>query len=328
MSYTYLTMIQREVICKLLANGHSKAEIAVELGVHKSTIYRELNKNSRASGDYSPSTAQHKSQQRRKHAKQPWKLLSQPLKEYVLDKLHQHWSPEQIAGRLQLEFPEDESLRISHETIYKWVYALKREGSDLYKTLRFSHKKRRSRRDAKKLRGQIADRRLIHERPAEVEEKVVIGHWEGDTVEGQKGSGYLVTLVERVSSYTIAAHIPTKEAESLNDAAITSFKALPPEIQKTLTVDNGKEFSRHQELERATNMQVYFADPYSSWQRGLNENTNGLLRHYFPKGTDFRKLTQSHIQHALKQLNHRPRKKLNFLTPHEFLMQHIVALQT
>jgi IS30 family transposase len=218
-------------------------------------------------------------------------------------------------------------MRVSHETIYQWIYALQTTGDGVYLNLRFSHKRRRRHRAAKSQRGQIAYRKLIHERPQEVEEKVIVGHWEGDTMEGQKGTGFLVTQVERVTGYTVVAPMNNKEAETLNRAAIDALKALPIEIRMTITVDNGKEFARHQELEIATSMQVYFAEPYSSWQRGLNENTNGLLRQYFPKGSDFRKLTSAEIERAMKELNHRPRKRLNYQTPHEILMQHIVALQ-
>jgi IS30 family transposase len=327
MSKCHLTISEREIISQLHAQGHSSRKIAEQLGRSTSTISRELRRNKRANNTYSPSTAQHKYQQRRQGAKRPWKFLSAALKEYVLTKLTEHWSPEQIAGRLAIDFPSDESIRVSHETIYQWLYALKREGSDLYQSLRFSRKKRRTRRDAKSQRGMILQRKLIHERPSAVELKQEIGHWEGDTMEGQKGSGYLVTQVERVTGYTVIAAMKNKEAETLNTAAESSLKALPEVLKKTLTVDNGKEFAKHKELNKRTGMEVYFADPYSSWQRGLNENTNGLLRQYFPKGSDFRKLTRGQIERAMQELNHRPRKRLNWQTPHEMLMQHIVALQ-
>ena len=218
-------------------------------------------------------------------------------------------------------------MRISSETIYKWVYALKKQGENLWKYLRMCRKTRRKRRDGISRRGVLTERKLIQERPHEVERKAVIGHWEGDTVEGQKGTGYLVTNVERVTSYTVIAQITNKKAETLNQAAANSLKELPDEVKKTLTVDNGTEFSGHKQLEVMTKMDVYFADPYASWQRGLNENTNGLLRQYFPKGMDFRKLTKSALAKAVHELNHRPRKKLKFKTPHEVLFEYIVALE-
>ena len=206
---------------------------------------------------------------------------------------------------------------VSHETIYRWIYLDAKGGGTLYHHLRRRRKKRRRQKRYGSARRFIPGRVSISERPDIVETRERFGDWEGDTIEGKKSTGYMATHVERKSRYLIAAKLLDKKAESLTIKSIKAFCRIPKKMRKTLTVDNGKEFARFKELEDKTGLTVYFADPYSAWQRGTNENTNGLLRQYFPKGTDFTKVTDKDLAFAVKKLNHRPRKCLHYRSPDE-----------
>lgn len=246
-----------------------------------------------------------------------WKLNGSQLKEFIIEKLHRRWSPEQIAGHLQ-QHPDPE-MRVSHQTIYAWLVSNKRQGGTLWKCLRQSQRKRRKRYGTGQRRPLIPDRKSIAARPEIVKSRSQVGHWESDTVEGSKGSGYLVTHVERRTGYMVAAWLPDKKSETLNERTIEAFTGIVPSRIRTLTTDNGSEFSGFKGLEKALKCEVYFADPHSPWQRGQNENTNGLLRQYFPKRMDFSSLTREQVQAAVEEINHRPRKKYQYQSPHDLM---------
>jgi IS30 family transposase len=294
MPYTHLlTQQERYVISHLQCAGFSLREIARRINRHHATVSRELKRN-RPQYDctvYWYDWTHPKALTRRHQARHYRRRSNQRLVEYVERKLKADWSPEVIAARLKADHPDDEKIRVSHETIYRWVYLDANEGCTLYRHLRRGRKKRRRQKRYGSARRFIAGRVSIAERPAIVESRERFGDWEGDTIEGKKSTGSIATHVERKSRYLVAAKLADKKAASLTMQSTKAFRRIPKKMRQTLTVDNGKEFSRFKELEIKTGLTVYFADPYAAWQRGTNENTNGLLRQYFPKGTDFRKVT-------------------------------------
>jgi IS30 family transposase len=212
-------------------------------------------------------------------------------------------------------------MRICPETIYRWIYLDARQGGNLYEHSRRQHKSRRRQTRYGTGRRFLPGRVSIHDRPAEASNRKRIGDWEGDTLEGGKGCGHLATLVERKSRYLLAAKLSDKRAQTMTDASIKAFWQVPRALRCTLTLDNGKEFSKFKELEAKTGLSVYFADAYAAWQRGTNENTNGLLRHYFPKGFDFRTVSDEEVERIIRQVNDRPRKCLSYRTPAEVLRE-------
>jgi len=325
MPFNHLTAEERETIAQMKALGHPRSEIASELQRDPSTISRELRHNADAAGKYSAIKADRKARRRRQTCKLPWKFHHAPLKEFVLDKLKQKWSPEQIAGQLQLT--RDPRMQVSVETIYAWIKANKKQGGQVYLLLRQSKKKRRRRYGTGVSRRPDPTKKPMEQRPVSAQNRSRTGHWESDTIEGRKGTGYLVTHVERKTGFLVASYLPNKKAETLNAASVRAFEGLPSALVRTLTTDNGSEFSGHRDLEQLLACSIYFAPARQPWQRGQNENTNGLLRQYFPKGSDFRKLTTEEIQAAVAELNHRPRKKYQFKSPHELLMSKTRALQ-
>jgi IS30 family transposase len=254
---------------------------------------------------------------RRKEPRHYRRKSNQHLVHYVEEKLKVDWSPEEIAGRLILEYPEETEMRISTETIYRWVYGDAMQGGSLFIRLRRRHKKRRRQKRYGSGRRFIPGRISISERPAIVQERVRFGDWEGDTIEGAKSSSYVVTHVERKSRYLLAGKLPDKKSLTLVLQSCKLFSKVPKHLRKTFTVDNGREFARFRDLEVKTGLAVYFADPYAAWQRGTNENTNGLLRQYLAKGSDFRKISEDDLTAIVAKLNHRPRKCLGYQTPHE-----------
>jgi len=321
MSYTHLTPNDRYVISHLKVAKFSLREIARRLGRHHSTISRELRRNG---PDYPGAVYWYyfieSSVQKKRHQARCFRRQSHaPLVRYVEEKLRLDWPPEVIAQRLHLEHPDDERMRISHETIYRWVFVDTEQGGSLYQHLRRRHKHRRRQKRYGAGRRFIPGRVGIEERPEIVAERSRFGDWEGDLVLGRRGIGAIATHVERKSRYLMADVLPDKKAESFNLSAIPQYLKVPKEIRQTLTLDNGKEFSRFKELEVATGLDVYFADAYSSWQRGTNENTNGLLRFYFPKKTSFKRLTVAALAKAVHRINNRPRKCLGYRTPWEVL---------
>ena len=326
MSYCHLSSEERYVISYLVLSDLSLREIGCRIGRHHSTISREIKRNRPTYADdavYWYDAAQQYADQRKAKAHHWRKQSNRQLVHYVQCKLIDDWSPEEIAGRLITDYPNNKQMRISHEAIYQWIYADAVNGGNLYTHLRRCHKKRRKQRRYGSLRGLIPGRVSICQRPKAVDHRARFGDWEGDTLEGAKGSGAIATHVERKSRYLVAAKLCDKAANTMTSASARAFDRIPKLMRKTLTVDNGKEFAQFKQLEKITGFCIYFADPYSAWQRGCNENTNGLIRQYLPKGTNFKDITNNEVAIIVKKLNHRPRKCLNYQTPHEVIHQAI-----
>ena len=313
-TYTQLSRQERYQIYALKQAGHSHSEIAVLLSRHKSTISREVKRN-RGMRRYRPRQAHRLTLERRKVKMRPRFAGSVWTQVKLL--LQMDWSPQQISGRLRAE----ESIHISHEHIYQYVYANKRSGGELCRHLR-CQKKRRKRYGAYDRRGRIANRVSIDARPGVVNERSRVGDWEGDTVIGKNHRGALVTLVERKSLYTIIEAVSRRTAVAVREVIVASLAPHKGKV-RTLTYDNGKELAEHERIAGELGINVYFAHPYSSWEGGVNENTNGLIRHYFPKSRKLVGVRRNEIKQAMERLNHRPRKTLGFRTPYEvFLSTH------
>jgi len=323
MSYGHLTPRERYVISHLRVAKYSLREIARRLGRHHSTISREIRRNGPTypGGVYWYYPIDPIVEKRRHRARSFRRQSHVPLVEYVERHLRADWPPEVIAHRLKAEFPDDPRMRISPETIYRWVALDAQQGGRLHLHLRRRHRYRRRQKRYGAGRRFIPGRVSIDQRPGVVATRSRLGDWEGDLVVGSRGSGAIATLVERSSRYLVAAKLPDRKAKTFNAAAIPACQKWPQELRQTLTLDNGKEFSRFKELEEETGLDVYFADPYAAWQRGTNENTNGLLRFYFPKGTDFRLVSEVDLSIAVKRLNHRPRKCLGYRSPYEVMRE-------
>ena len=314
-----LTLAEREEISRGIARDLSLRAIAARLGRTPSTISREVNRNG-GLRRYRASQADQAARDRAHRPKPCKRVINRALARLVAKKLRRLWSPEQIAGWLKCTYPNDESSQVSHETIYKSLFiqargALKKE---LQQHLRTQRAIRRSRHTSQKGngKGQIKDMVFIRERPAVVEDRAVPGHWEGDLIFGTNNS-QIATLVERHTRYVMLAKVPNKNTETVINALIKQARKLPSELYKSLTWDRGKEMHDHKRFTLATDIKVYFCDPQSPWQRGSNENTNGLLRQYFPKGTDLSVHSQAKLNAVARQLNERPRKTLGFETPAE-----------
>jgi len=318
-SYQQLTYEQRCQISVLKKRDFSQRNIAKAVGVSQSTVSRELSRNTGERG-YRHKQAQEKTMQRRNAASKATKMTAVLIK-LIESKLRIEWSPEQISGWLLAE----QDILISHDSIYLHVWSDKRKGGDLYTHLRRQGKKYDKRRHGKSTRGHISNQVSIDDRPPVVDEKVRVGDWEIDTVIGKGHRGALVTIVERSTQFTVSRQVDSKSAAAVTQATIALLKPLK-EVVHTITADNGKEFAYHDKISKALEADVYFAHPYSSWERGLNENTNGLLRQYFPKNTDFTEVTQLDVKRAVKRLNTRPRKTLGFKTPNDLMTEHRAAL--
>jgi IS30 family transposase len=328
MSYTHLTEVERYLIDHMEKANLSLREIGRRLGRDAGTISRELERNrTHESMAYTSFIARDLAADRRRASKSAVKMKRPELAGYVKQGLIQGWSPDEISGKLRLDHRRDKSMRISHEAIYQWVY---REAASWWKELRRQHRRRKRRmRGIPGKRGQIIDRVGIEHRPKVVEKRRRIGDWESDTLQGRPGSGGLATHVERKSRYLVLAKLPDRTSLQFMTRSLAALRRVAPRSRcKTLTADNGKEFALFKELERGLGFKVYFADPYAAWQRGTNENTNGLLRQYFPKGTDFATVTARQVAAAQDALNNRPRKCLGYKTPAEvFRPPRGVALQ-
>ena len=382
LSGRYLSLVEREEIAILRVQGVGVREIARRTGRDPSTISRELRRNSSTRTyrlEYRATTAQWHAERRASRPKISKLSQNDVLREYVQDRLagliatpdgtpipgpqtrwngRRHgrrqdrrwatsWSPEQISNRLRVDFPHDESMRISHEAIYQALYvqgrgALKRELVACLRTgraLRVPRERSRQRRT-----GFIPPEIMISERPAEIEDRAVPGHWEGDLIIGLNSSA-IGTLVERTTRFTMLLHLPRMDgydaeprvkngpalagrgAEAVRDAIATTITTLPEQLRRSLTWDRGKEMAQHAQLKIDTGLAVYFCDPQSPWQRGTNENTNGLLRQYFPKGTDLSRHELDHLSAVAAALNGRPRKTLGWRTPAEALNEHLISIQ-
>jgi IS30 family transposase len=318
-----LTLPQREEISRGISAGMTARAIAAAVGKHHSTISREIARNG-GRNEYRANLAEAAAWRR---ARRPKCCLLQErprLRAYVVRGLERRWSPQQIAKRLEVEHPNDHSMHVSHETIYRSLFVQSRGvlRKELTHHLRSCRSLRRARKASNKGqgRGQIVDAISISERPAQAEDRAVPGHWEGDLISG-KGNSHIATLVERHSRFLLLVKVPGKETLPVIGALSKKMKKLPTELRQSLTWDRGKEMANHVSFTVATDMQVYFCDPHSPWQRGTNENTNGLLRQYFPKGTDLSVHSQSHLDAVARELNQRPRETLEFRTPAEKLLE-------
>lgn len=316
--YTQLTEHQRYQIQALMKAEHNQTDIAAIIGVHKATVSREVRRNRGLRG-YRPKQAQQLSQARRQNSHQP--RVPAPVWRLVERWLRDEWSPEQISDALHCRH----GIRLSHEWIYQYVLHDKASGGDLYRHLR-CQRRRRKRYGSYSRRGQLVNTTSIDARPAIVERKTRLGDWEVDTVIGKGHQQALVTLTERKSMYTLIGHVKKRTAAAVRRAIIRLLTALKRPVH-TITSDNGKEFAEHAVISEALDAGFYFAHPYASWERGLNENINGLIRQYFPKKMDFSTITQQQLKRVMRKLNNRPRKTLGHRTPHEVFFNINVALQ-
>jgi transposase, IS30 family len=333
-SYVRLTSNDREEISRGLASGESMAAIAVRIARSTSTVSHEVGRNGgifRYRANLAARRAQRKATSRKFGRR---KLTQSPaLLAEVISGLMNRWSPNQIAKTLKSTYPERQDMQLSPETIYQYIYVLPRGSlkAELIKGLRQERKYRRKRKTKTgkdtETRGKITDMLSIEERPAEVADRTIPGHWEGDLIMGKYKQSAIGTLVERTTRYTIMVPLKAKDAVSVRKAYVKAIRTLPKEFAKTLTYDQGKEMSDHKKFTLATGMKVYFAHPGSPWERGTNENTNGLIRQYFPKGTDFRTVSTQEIKRVQRQLNGRPRAAIGYRKPEEVIKQ-LVALKS
>ena len=313
---------ERETLSLGLAHGQSLRTMARVLGRAPSTLSREYARNAMRTA-YRACTAQTLAAARARQPRRPRKLLDPWLWQYVRTQLAEGSSPEQIAGRLRRAYPDDMSKHLSAETIYVGLYVLPRGAlrSELLTALRQARKARRPRARGADRRGQIPHMTPIAERPAEVATRTVPGHWEGDLLKGARNGSAVGTLVERTTRLVILAKMTGTDATSAREGFTKKLRRVPALLRKTLTYDRGKEMAEHERLAQRLAIQIFFADPYSPWQRGTNENTNGLLRQYLPKGTDLSRYTQRELNAIAHRLNTRPRKCLDFATPLEVYAQ-------
>lgn len=330
--YGRITNNEREEISRSLAIGKTTSEIATELGRHRTTVFREIKRNCGKSGyrAFSASRRAQASAGSRRRGKTRLEK-NERLRKYVLQGLSLQWSPRAISERLKVEYPLDMEMRLSHEAIYQYIYVLPRGElkRTLIQALRQEHAYRHKQKASKttETRGKIADMLSIEERPAEVEDRTVPGHWEGDLILGKNKQSALGTLVERTTRYTLLVPLgDKKDATTVREAFAKALCSLPIELKKSLTYDQGKEMSEHQRFTIDTGIKVFFAHPSSPWERGTNENTNGLIRQYFPKGTDFTDVSESYIERVQLLLNDRPRAVLKYLKPDE-VINDLVALK-
>lgn len=310
--YRHLSMQERESLLVRVTQGKSLKEISKEMGRSKSTIWRELKRNVDSAGNYSASEAQERYRERRRKSVRRRKLEQAGYAEKMVELLNQYWSPEQISGRLK---HEKSAIQISTSTIYR---GLEKGLIDPMCRQRLRIKGRRRYGGHKKSKcGHLDIEYTIHDRPKRADARKQIGHWESDTVRGAKWSGCIGTHVERRSRYVVLCKLPDRTARAYTDAMIAAFAQLAPGKRKSFTADHGKEFAGHREIARALQCNVYFADPSAPWQRGTNENTNGLLRQFCPKRTSFHHLTQEDVDRIADLLNKRPRKCLHWKSPYE-----------
>lgn len=316
MTYKQLTLQKRYQIWALLQQGYKQKEIAKKVGVHPSTISREIKRNWDFCTDKYEYTTAHFHTEHRHKTKCKYTVITSEIEYYIREKLKAGWSPEQVSGRMKYEGVGS----VSHETIYQFIYRNKANKGRLYKHLRHKNKKYHKRSHVYQRRGIIIDRVMIDKRPKIVEKKRRIGDLEIDTVIGKDHIGALVTVVDRKSKFTLIKHVPSKHAEVVTKALIEMLTPLSP-VLKTITSDNGKEFAYHKTVSEVLETDFYFAHPYHSWERGLNEHTNGLIRQYLPKKTDFTQISKEEIITIQEKLNHRPRKVLGYRTPYEIFFE-------
>lgn len=312
---SHLTLRERDLLDRLWKKGLTKTKIAEIMGRHHSTISRELRRNSRQ-GEYQPERAQRLTDKRRRKCRRPRKLDDEETRAYVRERLENRWSPDQIAGRSRCDFPRQRSRRLSRQTIYNWIYE------------KSPHWKAWLRRGGKppEKRGKLTDCVRIDGRPEVINRRRRYGDWEGDTIVGKGRRNALVTLVERKSGYLRMGRVDSMKADATRQVAVERMKKLPASLRRSVTFDNGKEFAEHERLGASLRMEVYFALPYCSWQRGTNENTNGLIRQFFPKGADFSRISHQEVARVETLLNERPRKRLDYRSPSEILKKRLSCI--
>ena len=328
MSYEHLTMSQRNGIFFMRMIGLSQDQIAERLGRAPGTISRELKRNLNSTGQYLPDVADIRARARQRCKADCQVTGDKKLMAHVAECLERRWSPEQIAGRLR-EAAREELLgkKISHQTIYRWIWSDPERSARFRPFLRIACKARRKPYGKPSKRGQIPNRVVIDQRPEIVQARSRLGDWEGDTMVGKGHRGKVVTCVDRRSRYLVARKVAQATAETVNDTLHAAMRRLPQDRRQTLTVDNGREFARHEKLSGLLHCSVYFAHPYHAWERGTCENTNGLLRQYLPKKTNLLELTAWELETYVNALNNRPRKCLNYRTPAEVFWHRPVALR-
>jgi transposase, IS30 family len=326
--YIRLTIADREEISRGLAAKWTFSHIAHNINRPVSTVSREVKANCKFKRCYRAARADQKARNTRHRQKQLKKLEKNTLlKDYVLEKLRLKWSPEEIAKRLKTDYATDMTMQASYETIYTYLYCLPRGSlkKELLKCLRQERKFRHNRKAVHAKRSTITDFLSISERPEEVKDRIIPGHWEGDLIMGSKRSNTAMgTLVERTTRYLLLVPLTGHDAQTVRMEFTKAVKKIPRQLKKSLTYDRGTEMAQHKLFTQNTKIQVYFCDPHSPWQRGTNENTNGLLRQYFPKGIDFRNVSRQEIRRAQNQMNDRPRKALQYLKPDEAFSQLLI----
>lgn len=325
--FTRLNLQERIQIEKYFDKGFSASSIAILLGRHKSTISRELkNTHYNSYQSYHAHLASARICSDKNYGRSKI-LANKKLLAFIIKHLRKKWSPEQISLSLKKNFPNQKNMQVSHETIYYYVYLHSKKSlkDELIKQLRQKRKTRGSRHTKAVRDIKILDRLTIDERPPEVASREIPGHWEGDLIVGKDHGSVIGTLVERSSRFVILVHLENKEAETVRKAFEAEFKKLPKLMRKSLTYDNGTEMAQHKLLTKTTKMKVYFAHPYSPWERPTNENTNGLLRQYFPKGTDLSQHSKAQLKRVQRELNERPRKVLDVRSPAEVFDEMIVS---
>lgn len=319
--YQRLAMLEREEISRQIASGYSLRKIAKSLDRAPSSISREILHSGVIERKYYRAVfAQGQSNKMRHKLRKNRKLANNiPLRKIVLYYLAKNWSPEQIAKRLIILYPNDMDMRISHETIYSYIYILPRGRLKrrLVSYLRRNHKYRRKRNSNRRHNGAIQNYLSIEERPKEVADRIIPGHWEGDLIVGYRNASAIGTLVERTTRMAFLVKLENQDARVVRKAFAEEFRHLPKGLKRTLTYDQGPEMAQHKLFSKDTRITVYFAHPHSPWERGSNENTNALIRQYFPKGTDFSKISSNRLKEVQDELNDRPRKTLGWYTPHE-----------
>lgn len=327
MTYHHLSLDERNQIQQQLNQGHGVRAIAQTLNRHQSTISREIRRGiSRTQTQtYCASQTHHTSQQQR-HRGHGKLSLDHPNWPTIRDYLDQGWSPQQITGRLKHMHPDQPTWVVSHQTIYTFIHALPR-GELKKELLSYLRKKGKPSKASTDARGKIANMRLIHDRPEEIGGRSIGGHWEGDLIKGAGNKSAVGTLVERKSRFVVLVKLPDATAASVLQGFSEAFERIPAVIRESMTYDQGKEMACHEELSERIKMDIYFCDPHSPWQRGSNENANGLIREYLPKGVDLSTFDQDYLDKIARALNGRPRKVLGFLTPEEVFSQEVIRLK-
>jgi len=315
MSYNHINREERIILASLLKAGHSQKFISIQLNKDPSTVSRELSRNSNVEGRYLPGYANAKNKERRRSANQAGRkiIIDSELEKYIFKKLKIYWSPEQISGRLKTKY--DKQI-IHHETIYQWIYNKRPEFKKYLRCKKRKYRRRYGTKIREKQR-ELAKKKSIDTRPARVEKRSELGDWEGDTIVGGEKTTDILTHVDRKSGYLLADILKRATAENVKRSTVKRFYKIPKKKKLSITYDNGTEFSAHKTIEERTKIPIYFAHPYHSWERGTNENTNGLLKQFFPKKMPLANVCQEQVAKAVKLINNRPRKRLNYLTPDE-----------